>query len=126
MPAQHLLDQRADLIGHLLRPAAGAKDERVATLDRDQGLEDEGRHRMGDREKPDDDADRAGNFGDQALGVVTKRALRGLTGQLLPDPQAGEAVLERLVADVADVGLIDGGDRQLLSVVSDSLGQRVQ
>ena len=111
MLVQHLLDQRADLVRYLLCPAAGAENQRVAGLDRDQRLENKRRHRMRRRHQPDDNTDWAGDLGDLALGIKADDTMPDPPGQLRIRFKAGDPVLEGLVTYVAHTGLGDGRDR---------------
>ena len=65
-----------------LRPATWAENDGVATLDRDERLEDKRSHWVGRGHQSNDDANGARDFGDSTVAVEADFAQADLAGQL--------------------------------------------
>ena len=116
------------LDGALLRAGVEAEDDRAACLQGDEGLEDGGGGRVGDRGDAGDHADGLGDLIDAHHIVFADDAHGLLAGQIVGDVLAGEDVLGGLVFDQTTVGLLDGhlGEHQVLVQGCDgSLGHDV-
>ena len=112
---QGVAHEAAGEVSHAERLMMEAQDDRVASLDRDQHLEDGGGDRVGHRRDREHDADRAGDLGHAPLGVHGQHPLGDLSGQRVVDAEAREPDLQRLVGHVPEPGLADRGDRQFFS-----------
>ena len=103
------------------RPPAGsrrpARAQRAARADgrkiialrvfaRDDRLEQRGRGRVGDRQQRQHHADRLGDVLDAALGVLVDHADRLLVLQVVVEELGGDVVLDHLVLEHAEVGLL--------------------
>ena len=102
--------------GTVLGAGVEAEDDRAAGLQCDQGLEDGGGGRVGDRGDAGDHADRFGNFIDAEHVIFADDADGLLTSQVVGDVLAGEDVLGRLVFHQATVRFVDGhfGEHEML------------
>src|SRR5262249_2560068 len=86
------------------RVAMKAQEERVLRFQTDQRLEDGGCYRVGHRHDPEHHPDRSGDFGDAAVAVSRNWRQTRADPHRLVDSEAREAVLQRLVGDVAEPG----------------------
>ena len=95
-----------------LGAAGGARrrpeDDRVARLGRDDRLEQRRRGRVGDGQQPEHDADRLGHLLDVALGVLADDADRALVLEVVVEELGGDVVLEDLVLEDPEPGLLHG------------------
>ena len=102
--------------GAVLRARVEAEDDRTTGLERDQGLEDGGGGRIGDRSHAGDDADRFGDLVDAHHVVFADDADGALASQIVGDMLAREDVLGGLVFDQTTAGFLNGhlGEHQML------------
>ncbi len=88
-------------------PGGRAEDDGIAGLGRDDRFEQRGRGRVGDRQQRQHDADRLGHIGDRALGVLADDADRALVLQVVVQELGGHVVLDHLVLEHAEAGLLE-------------------
>ena len=102
--------------GTVLGAGVEAEDDRAAGLQCDQGLEDGGGGRVGDRGDAGDHADGLGDLIDAHHIVFADDAHGLLAGQIVGDVLAGEDVLGGLVFHETTAGLVDGhlGENEVL------------
>ena len=102
--------------GALLRTGVEAEDNRATGLQGDEGLEDGGGGRVGDRGDAGDHADGLGDLIDAHHIVFADDAHGLLAGQIVGDVLAGEDVLGGLVFHETTAGLVDGhlGENEVL------------
>ena len=104
------------LDGALLRAGVEAEDDRATGLQGDEGLEDGGGGRVGNRGDTGDHADGLGDLIDAHHVVFTDDADGLLAGQVVGDVLAGEDVLGGLVFHETTAGLVDShlGENEVL------------
>ena len=104
------------LDGALLRAGVEAEDDRATGLQGDEGLEDGGGGRVGDRGDAGDHADGLGDLIDAHHIVFADDADGLLAGQVVGDVLAGEDVLGGLVFHETTAGLVDShlGENEVL------------
>jgi len=88
--------------------ARRAEDHGVAGLGRDDGLEQHGGGGVGDGGDGEDDADGLGHVVDAPVGVGVDHADAGLVLQVVVEELGGDVVLDDLVLEDAEPGLLDG------------------
>ena len=99
-----------DLDAALARPHGvrrGPEDDRVAGLGRDDRLVEHRGRRVGDRGDREHDADRLGDADDVVLGVLLDHTHRALVAQVVGEELGGGVVLDHLVLEDAEAGLLD-------------------
>ena len=90
-----------------------AEDHRVAGLGRDDGLVEHGRGGVGDRGDRQDHADRLGDALDVARDVLLDHAHGLLVPEVVVEKLGGHVVLDHLVLEHTETGLLDGGGGEL-------------
>ena len=95
------------------RARGGPEDHRVARLRGDDRLEQRRRRRVGDREEREHDADRLGDDLQSALGVLLDHPDRALVLEVVVEELGGDVVLDDLVLEHAEAGLLHGELREL-------------
>ena len=119
---QRLLNELAGLIADTDRVTVTAEDERIAFLERYQGFGHECRRGTGHGDETQDHPDRAGDLGSSLIRGTLQQPGPRLPRQRTVDAQASEAILDRLVRNVADPGLGHCGGRQMLGALGHTLG----
>ncbi len=112
-----LLEDLDRLDRALRRPRRRPEDHRVAGLGSDDRLEQGGRGRVGDRDQGQHDADRLGDVLDAPLVVLLDHADRLLVLEVVVEELGGDEVLDDLVLEHPEVGLLHRQRGQLEGVL---------
>ena len=119
------LEQLDGPLGAARRARRRAEDHRVARLGRDDRLEQHGRGRVGDRGEREHDADRLGDVGDRPRGVLLDHADGALVLEVVVQELGGDVVLDHLVLEHAEAGVLHRQARELDRVLEAGDHERV-
>ena len=101
-----LLEDLDRPFGAACGPRRRPEDDRVARLRRDDRLEQHGGGRVRDRREREHDADRLGHVLDAALGVLVDHPNGALVLQVVVEELGRDVVLDDLVLEHAEAGLL--------------------